>query len=97
MVRYPDRQFPRSRTKSPPGPAAGYVIPRIGWVGWGSPLSPRPPFTLSSPLVQVPEGVWLVYGSTGWIGGMLCDMLDNAGIRYVRATSRLDAREDCAR
>lgn len=46
---------------------------------------------------KAPE-TWLVFGSTGWIGGMMCDLLAKDATRTVtRASSRIENREDCAR
>jgi len=41
--------------------------------------------------------VFMVFGSTGWIGGMICELLEKQGKTYFRAASRLENREDCAR
>ena len=48
--------------------------------------------------VQAPAAdVFLVFGSTGWIGGMMCDLLEKQGKTFVRAASRIENREDTAR
>lgn len=38
-----------------------------------------------------------MYGATGWIGGLICELLDAQGVEYVRAKARIDERESCAR
>jgi hypothetical protein len=41
--------------------------------------------------------VFLIFGATGWIGGMLCTLLEKSGKTFYRAASRIENREDCAR
>ena len=43
------------------------------------------------------DQVFMVFGSTGWIGGQICDLLEAGGHKVHRAAARLENREDCAR
>jgi hypothetical protein len=52
---------------------------------------------LLPPVLQAPADVFLVFGATGWIGGMMCDLLEKQGKTFVRAASRIENREDTAR
>jgi dTDP-4-dehydrorhamnose reductase len=41
--------------------------------------------------------VYLIFGKTGWIGGILTQLLTEQGKTFHLANSRIDNREDCAR
>lgn len=40
---------------------------------------------------------FMVFGSSGWIGGQVCELLESTGASIHKADSRLENREDCAR
>lgn len=40
-----------------------------------------------------PDARWLVFGSRGWIGGMVVEMLTNTGATFKAAESRMENRE----
>jgi hypothetical protein len=40
------------------------------------------------------ELMFLVFGSSGWIGGMVCALLEKYGKKVVRASSRLEDRQE---
>ena len=42
------------------------------------------------------KDVWLIYGSRGWIGGQLAEMLEKEGETVVRGQARLENRESIA-
>jgi hypothetical protein len=43
------------------------------------------------------DAKWLVFGGTGWIGGMVIDLLKAKGANVFAAKSRLENRADVAR
>jgi dTDP-4-dehydrorhamnose reductase len=43
------------------------------------------------------DSTFMVFGSTGWIGGQVCELLESRGETVIKAKARLENREDCAR
>ncbi len=55
------------------------------------------PHTFLTTMAAPSDAKWLVFGETGWIGGMVIDLLKAKGANVFGAKSRLDNREDVAR